>query len=1366
MLSEDDDLSCEELKQLAIDLCISPNTQELEAACLNEAYQKCQKDDWKTIERLARVLSRLKDKQENTLLTVAIRCADSTITQKLLKLQIGLKEKDSQGNTPLHLAASLDAANIIPLLLVRGTDNKPLFDLNARNQKGNTPLHIAIELGHDQTLGLLIEKADLKRQKKEGNTLLHFVVTSEQSQIVDYLIYKHWKAISTLIETPNDQGLTPLSLAAYLGDARSLYILAKGGGNIQAKDSEGNTPLHWACKGSKKEAIDCLISLGAYLFDQNTNGYQPKELINTKSPQGKQLYIYFETLEITPQLAKISLEVPIKNLVFQGGGPKGIAFIPPIQDLERKNILEHVERVAGASAGAIMAALIAVGYSSEDLKNELSKKKDGQPLLSKFLDYPPILASEVQELLEKATQGEMSQKFEQGMGIKEVVLAEISAGWKYFWLSAKKKAALNQIYKNGGICKGDFFLNWMEKKIRKATGIPHCTFGELKQLVKEKTLLSNGKIAKHLYVIATKIGNQHSSQEFSSEDFTCDDLIISHTIRMSMSIPFAYVPHMIHKKVNGKPEPCPEKGYFVDGGVLNNFPIRLFDKKKHQNQYGAQNDPDGVWINPHTLAFSLHDPETIQDDKDPTLMTVAKEIAKIVSEAEMIHIKEQESKRHRIININNQGVGLLEFNLSTEREKNLLDEAEKQSKLFFKDYTLGRLSNLDTFYNYGRFKEKEANGTLFLTPPCPDFSGRKQELQELEKTLINDNHQKTVSIVSLVGQRGYGKSELAMAFAALHLHKFSLVWKLDHRNPEALEKSYKQLAHALKLSHVDTLPFDTLRSTVNTALEKSSKPWLIVFDNVDQGGVPPYPRKGGSVLITTTDECAFQNVNPFHLTSLKVEGETLMETILGKKDPGIPQLAKQLNHVPLLMRQAANYITAEEINAYNYHKLLDKKGITQTSSYPQILKACWEIASEGLKKHNPDARTWLLFSSFLDNKEVPKEWLQAFLASNHSEQHPKLHCMETQRILNFLTSYALISSYKYDETFSIHGYFQEIIRESQPSPKESLNQLLALMLEFQAIKDYNPTHPEAIIGFQKVFPHVVSVLNHSKALEASPDASIPLGLNTVRYFIETKRNLLKAQEYLNLTQTLMSTCQNHPRHGRIEFFQGIIDAKTATKADPVTQERLFKSALAHFKKAYDIYEQQPDLTKYNKLEQNKEKCNQKYQQAICLEEQAQMLTNLNKLQEAADILEIACKHFASLDPLHFDIPRITRDQANILLKQDRSLDAIKKINEAIEMQKEVYKQHFDSHKTVAATYANLAIAYEALKTSEGFKWADDAYKQAISINERAFKTENHDYIARLYGKRADMAKNMGKPGQEKIMREKQQAILKYLNENP
>jgi NTE family protein len=57
----------------------------------------------------------------------------------------------------------------------------------------------------------------------------------------------------------------------------------------------------------------------------------------------------------------------IKNLVFKGGGVLGIAYAGVIEVLEEKKILPQVQRVAGTSAGAIIATLISLKYTTTDL---------------------------------------------------------------------------------------------------------------------------------------------------------------------------------------------------------------------------------------------------------------------------------------------------------------------------------------------------------------------------------------------------------------------------------------------------------------------------------------------------------------------------------------------------------------------------------------------------------------------------------------------------------------------------------------------------------------------------------------------------------------------------------------------------------------------------------------------------------------------------------------------------------------------------------------------------------------------------------------------------------------------------------------
>ncbi|MEX0298376.1 MAG: patatin-like phospholipase family protein [Kordiimonas sp.] len=62
----------------------------------------------------------------------------------------------------------------------------------------------------------------------------------------------------------------------------------------------------------------------------------------------------------------------IENLVFEGGGVRGIAYAGAIKALQERGFLESVERVAGASAGAFTALLLSLGNTPDQVKEVLS----------------------------------------------------------------------------------------------------------------------------------------------------------------------------------------------------------------------------------------------------------------------------------------------------------------------------------------------------------------------------------------------------------------------------------------------------------------------------------------------------------------------------------------------------------------------------------------------------------------------------------------------------------------------------------------------------------------------------------------------------------------------------------------------------------------------------------------------------------------------------------------------------------------------------------------------------------------------------------------------------------------------------------
>jgi len=63
-----------------------------------------------------------------------------------------------------------------------------------------------------------------------------------------------------------------------------------------------------------------------------------------------------------------------ENVVFEGGGVKGLAFCGALKVMEEKGIMTNVKRLAGSSAGAITAGLLACGYRSDEILQELKTK--------------------------------------------------------------------------------------------------------------------------------------------------------------------------------------------------------------------------------------------------------------------------------------------------------------------------------------------------------------------------------------------------------------------------------------------------------------------------------------------------------------------------------------------------------------------------------------------------------------------------------------------------------------------------------------------------------------------------------------------------------------------------------------------------------------------------------------------------------------------------------------------------------------------------------------------------------------------------------------------------------------------------------
>ena len=82
------------------------------------------------------------------------------------------------------------------------------------------------------------------------------------------------------------------------------------------------------------------------------------------------------------------------DVVFSGGGAKGIALIGAVREMEEQGITYN--RLVGTSAGTIIAVLLAVGYDADELEAAMAERADdGSIIMSTFLEVPESFDDEV-----------------------------------------------------------------------------------------------------------------------------------------------------------------------------------------------------------------------------------------------------------------------------------------------------------------------------------------------------------------------------------------------------------------------------------------------------------------------------------------------------------------------------------------------------------------------------------------------------------------------------------------------------------------------------------------------------------------------------------------------------------------------------------------------------------------------------------------------------------------------------------------------------------------------------------------------------------------------------------------------------------
>jgi len=213
------------------------------------------------------------------------------------------------------------------------------------------------------------------------------------------------------------------------------------------------------------------------------------------------------------------------DIVLEGGGVKGVGLVGALEELEKAGY-DHC-RIAGTSAGAIVGALLASGMSMERMKH-----------LMQGLDY---------------------RRFRD-----EGLLDRLGIPGKTVSLALEK-----------GIYEGKYLRNWLAG-VLEDVGV--STFADLKLTEPWAENLPPEQRYK-LVVIASDVSRGRIVRlpwDYHLYGLDPDKQLVADAVRASMAIPYFFEP----AKLGGN--------YLVDGGLLSNFPIDIFDTTNEWPTFGIK----------------------------------------------------------------------------------------------------------------------------------------------------------------------------------------------------------------------------------------------------------------------------------------------------------------------------------------------------------------------------------------------------------------------------------------------------------------------------------------------------------------------------------------------------------------------------------------------------------------------------------------------------------------------------------------------------------------------------------------------------------------------------------------------------------
>jgi len=357
------------------------------------------------------------------------------------------------------------------------------------------------------------------------------------------------------------------------------------------------------------------------------------------------------------------------DLVFEGGGAKGMAFVGAISQL--LNAGHSFNRLLGTSAGAITATLLAAGYGPDEMAAAMNEKIAGKSVFAGFMGQPEdftsaeIDASATLRLLQNIDITILPKFLEEQMDRK--VTEALARG--------EKSRHLVALIERGGWFAAARFVVWLQARLDTGKG-PDGT-ARAYSLLTLKQFFEKTSVDLSMVVSDT---TDHKLLVLNHR--TAPDCPVVFAVRMSMSIPLVW-DEVRWRAEWGKYRGRDVSGHvFVDGGLLSNFPLELFisDAPEVTNLMGPkQADPVlGLLIDENIEVPVTTRGFLVSSTVRPADLVIVQRIERLVDTATGAHDNRViEEHGDLIVRLPAKGYGTTEFDMDEARRGDLVEAARR-----------------------------------------------------------------------------------------------------------------------------------------------------------------------------------------------------------------------------------------------------------------------------------------------------------------------------------------------------------------------------------------------------------------------------------------------------------------------------------------------------------------------------------------------------------------------------------------------------------------------------------------------------------------------------------------------------------------